>query len=89
MFKKSYNTSDPWKNCHQEADAASASKHFAYLLSVQERKTRDEVIKTIKTGLNQVLAVMAEQLKGGKHGKAAMRQLTVGALRQLCKRMQK
>jgi len=78
------------KNCPQEADAATASKTLCiHLLSVQERKTGDEVVKAIETRLHQVLAVMAEQLKGGKHGKAAVRQLTVGALRQLCKRMQK
>jgi len=41
-------------------------------LLVKERKTSDEVIKSIKTWLNQVLTVMAKQLQGGKHGKAAM-----------------
>jgi len=52
-------------------------------LLVKERKTSDEVIKSIKTWLNQVLTVMSKQLQGGKHGKAAMCQFAVGVFLQL------
>jgi hypothetical protein len=43
---------------------------------IQERKTGDEIIETIESGLNQVLRVVAEQFHGGKHGKTAVPKLS-------------
>jgi nanoRNase/pAp phosphatase (c-di-AMP/oligoRNAs hydrolase) len=48
---------------------------YEIFLIVKERKSGDEVIQTIKSGLNQVLGVMAEKFKGGKHGNAAVLEL--------------
>lgn len=44
---------------------------IAYLV-VKERKSSDEVVHAIESGLNEVLAVVAEELKEGNHGKAAI-----------------
>jgi hypothetical protein len=52
-------------------------------LVVEERKTGDEVVKTIKSGRNQVLGVVTEQFHGGKHGKTSMLELGKRALLSL------
>ena len=41
-------------------------------LVVEEREAGDEGIQTIKSRLNQVLRVMTEELKEGKHSKASV-----------------
>ena len=42
------------------------------LVSVDERKSSDHVVKSIESGLDEVLGVVTQQLKEGKHGKTSM-----------------
>lgn len=41
-------------------------------LVVQEWKTSDQVIQSIKAGFHEVLRVVAEELKNGKHSKSSV-----------------
>ena len=41
-------------------------------LFVQERQAGDEIVKSIKSRGDQVLAVVTEEFEDGKHGKAAV-----------------
>ena len=55
----------------------------ANVLVVKEWKTGDKVVKAIESRGHQVLGVVAEELKGGKHGKAAVLELVQLALLKL------
>ena len=52
-------------------------------LVVQERESRDEVVKAVKSRRHHVLAVMAKQFEDCKHGKTAVLKLVELALFKL------
>ena len=64
------------------AKCAFASYVFSNLV-VEERKSRDEIIKAIESRRDQVLGVVTEQLQGRKHGKTSMLKFWKRALLRL------